>query len=175
METIVLGGGCFWCLEAAFKDLPGVSAAVSGYAGGTVPNPTYEQVCSGDTGHAEVVSVQFNPEKVQLSTILQRFFNLHDPTQVNGQGEDIGTQYRSCIFYTNPAQLEAINKALELKAESVKGATIVTQVQQIDKFFEAEAYHQNYYKLNRDKNPYCARVIKPKLDRLEAKERKIES
>jgi peptide-methionine (S)-S-oxide reductase len=163
MSRITLGAGCFWCVEAAFKSLAGVSSVVSGYSGGSSSNPTYKQVCGGDTGHAEVVQVTFEPSA--LHQVLELFWKVHDPTQLNRQGNDIGTQYRSVIFYHDEEQRVAAYKSKEL-AQTQFQEPIVTLIEPFDKFFPAEDYHQDYYALNKDKNPYCARVIRPKLIKL---------
>jgi peptide-methionine (S)-S-oxide reductase len=160
-ETIVLGGGCFWCTEAAYELMPGVKSAVSGYAGGTVPNPTYEQVCSRDTGHAEVSRIEFDPSEVSLEAILDFFWKIHDPTTLNRQGNDEGPQYRSTIMYSSEAQKLAAEKS-KAKAQEEYSRPIVTEIVPLKTFYVAEEYHQDYYK----KNPYasyCQYVIKPKV------------
>jgi methionine-S-sulfoxide reductase len=165
IETIVLGGGCFWCIEAVYKRKAGVAGATSGYAGGSAPNPTYEQVCGGDTGHAEVVKVDFDRNAVSLQEILRLFFKAHDPTTVNRQGHDIGSQYRSAIYYTDEAQAPVIEQVIEDVQGSYK-QPIVTEVKPLDHFYEAEAYHQDYF----DTNPsagYCRAVIAPKISKLD--------
>ncbi len=158
-----LGGGCFWCLEPVFDDLRGVISVESGYAGGTVPNPTYEQVCSGRTGHAEVVQVNFDPAQISYQDILRIFFSIHDPTTLNRQGNDVGTQYRSVIFYHSPEQKQAAEEIMAaLRAEGVWGKPIVTQLVPYDVFYPAEDYHQEYFA----RNPgamYCNYVIAPKV------------
>ncbi|HEU5078118.1 MAG TPA: peptide-methionine (S)-S-oxide reductase MsrA [Opitutaceae bacterium] len=164
-ETIVLGGGCFWCTEAAYHLMPGVKSVVSGYAGGSVANPTYEQVCSHDTGHAEVVKVEFDPQEVSLDQVLDFFWTIHDPTTLNRQGNDEGPQYRSTIMYANDAQKDAAEKS-KAKAQAKFSDPIVTEIVPLKTFYAAEAYHQNYYK----KNPYagyCQYVIKPKIKKAE--------
>jgi peptide-methionine (S)-S-oxide reductase len=162
-EKATLGGGCFWCLEAVYVELEGVKQVVSGYAGGTVPNPTYRAVCSGATGHAEVVQVTFDPSQVTYKEILQVFFTIHDPTTLNRQGADVGTQYRSAIFYHNPQQKETAEAMIaELEQAGVWSDPIVTQVEPLDVFYAAEDYHQDYYKYN-SQQPYCQVVITPKL------------
>ncbi|WP_043589521.1 peptide-methionine (S)-S-oxide reductase MsrA [Geminisphaera colitermitum] len=165
-ETIVLGGGCFWCTEAAYQLVPGVKSVTSGYAGGHPrwQNPTYEQVCSGTTGHAEVVKVEFDPAVVTLDRVLDLFWHIHDPTTLNRQGADVGTQYRSVIFYATPAQKTAAEASLA-RANPEWGGKIVTEITALDVFYPAEAYHQNYYK-NNPQAGYCRAVIKPKLDTL---------
>lgn len=158
-----LGGGCFWCLEAVYQELDGVSGLVSGYAGGHVPNPSYEAVCSGTTGHAEVVQLTFDPSRVSYREILEVFFAIHDPTTPDAQGNDYGPQYRSAIF-THDAEQERLAKSLvtELTAEKVFNAPIVTEIKPLDRFYAAEPYHQDYYRQHR-MQPYCAFVISPKL------------
>lgn len=162
-ETLTLGGGCFWCLEAVFNELKGVSRVESGYAGGRVPKPTYTQVSEGDTGHAEVVQVTFDPNVVSRETILRAFFTIHDPTTLNRQGNDVGEQYRSVAFYTSADQKAAIEKAIRDTAASHEwNGTIVTQVVPLAKFYKAEDYHQEYFKLH-GSQPYCQLVIAPKV------------
>jgi peptide-methionine (S)-S-oxide reductase len=162
-ETLTLGGGCFWCLEAVFTELKGVTRVESGYAGGEVPNPTYEQVSNGDTGHAEVVQITFDPQVVSRDVVLQAFFTIHDPTTLNRQGSDAGTQYRSIAFYRTPEQKAAIEKAIKQSADSHEwNGTIVTQVQPFTHFYKAENYHQEYFKLH-GSQPYCQLVVAPKV------------
>ncbi|MHA1482933.1 MAG: peptide-methionine (S)-S-oxide reductase MsrA [Candidatus Heimdallarchaeaceae archaeon] len=165
-ETITLGGGCFWCIEAIYQELNGVIEVVSGYSGGKVKNPSYEQVCSGKTGHAEVIQITFNPQIITFKKILEVFFSTHDPTTMNRQGNDVGTQYRSVIFYHTPEQnqitLEVIKELDD--AESLK-EPIVTEVAPFREFYEAENYHQDYFKLNASQ-PYCKINIQPKIDKL---------
>ena len=162
-ETLTLGGGCFWCLEAVFTELKGVSRVESGYAGGHVPNPTYTQVSEGNTGHAEVVQITFDPTVVSRDTILRAFFTIHDPTTLNRQGNDVGEQYRSIAFYTSGDQKAAIEKAIQAAAASHEwNGTIVTQVVPLKKFYKAEDYHQEYFKLH-GSQPYCQLVIAPKV------------
>ena len=164
-EVITLGAGCFWCTEAVFQQLTGVVSVTSGYMGGTVKNPTYEQVCSGETGHAEVSQIVFDPAKTSLKKILEVFWHAHDPTQLNRQGNDTGTQYRSAIFYNTDEQRKI---AEESKAEASKlfEDTIVTEITKAGDFYPAENYHQDYYQLNKGRNPYCSMVIAPKLRKL---------
>jgi peptide-methionine (S)-S-oxide reductase len=163
METATLGGGCFWCLEAVFDELQGVQGVKSGYSGGSVPNPSYQQVCSGRTGHAEVVQISFNPQEISFRDILQVFFTFHDPTTLNRQGADVGTQYRSVIFYHNPEQkMTAEQLVQELESENVWPVRIVTQIAPFEAFYVAEDYHQEYYRLN-GQQPYCQIVIAPKM------------
>jgi len=162
-ETLTLGGGCFWCLEAVFTELKGVSKVESGYAGGHVANPTYEQVSDGGTGHAEVVQITFDPDVVSRDTILRAFFTIHDPTTLNRQGNDVGEQYRSIAFYTNAEQKAAIEQAIQGAAASHEwNGRIVTQVVPLTKFYKAEDYHQDYFKLH-GSQPYCQLVIAPKV------------
>ena len=162
-QTIVFGGGCFWCTEAVFQDLMGVTGVMSGYAGGNVTNPTYEQICSGKTGHAEVIKIDYDPKRIKFHDLLTVFFATHDPTTMNRQGADVGTQYRSVIFYSTEAQkqeAEAFIKEL--------GEGIVTQLEPLNNFYPAEEYHRNYYK-NNSSAPYCQMVINPKLQKVQEK------
>ena len=169
LEIATLGGGCFWCLEAVFQEVPGVERLVSGYAGGPVPNPTYEQVCSGITGHAEVVQVHFDPERLPYRRLLEIFFAIHDPTTPNRQGADTGTQYRSIILTHSPEQAATAEAVVrELTAEGLFDDPIVTQIEPLDTFYPAEGYHQNYYRDN-PFQPYCRAVISPKLAKYRAK------
>jgi peptide-methionine (S)-S-oxide reductase len=162
-ESATLGGGCFWCLEAVYNELRGVERVISGYAGGTVAFPTYEQVCSGRTGHAEVVQVDFDPNVISYREILEVFFTIHDPTTRDRQGADVGTQYRSAIFFHSPEQQATAQAVIdETNAAGIWRAPIVTQVEPLDRFYPAEAYHQNYYELNQYQ-PYCQIVIAPKV------------
>jgi len=169
METAVLGGGCFWCVEAVFERIPGVTSVVSGYAGGTLPHPTYEQVCSGTTGHAEVVQITFDPALVTYEHLLDIFWKAHDPTTMNRQGADHGTQYRSIILYQNDHQRAIAEKSKA--AEQASGAyddPIVTEIVKLQAFYPAEDYHQDYFAKNPNA-PYCSIVIKPKLKKVPAK------
>ena len=162
-EMATLGGGCFWCLEAVFDDLRGVESVESGYAGGDTEDPTYREVCSGNTGHAEVVRVTFDPREVSYKEILEVFFTIHDPTTLNRQGADVGTQYRSVIFYHTPEQREAAERTIaELDAAKIWDAPIVTKVVPLEKFYEAEDYHQEYFRRNPDQG-YCRMVVAPKV------------
>jgi peptide-methionine (S)-S-oxide reductase len=162
-ELATLGGGCFWCLEAVYKELRGVGRVVSGYAGGHVPDPTYTQVCAGTTGHAEVVQVTFDPAAVSYRELLEVFFTIHDPTTLNRQGADVGTQYRSAVFYHSPAQRETAEQVIaELTAEGVWDAPIVTEVVPLETFYLAEDYHQDYFERN-PFQPYCRAVVAPKV------------
>lgn len=160
-ETIYLGGGCFWCTEAVFSEIRGVKKVEPGYSGGDLPNPTYEQVCTGKTGHAEVVKVTFDQELISLEDILEVFFATHDPTSLNRQGNDIGTQYRSIILYTNDKQLSIIEKVKE-RVQSKLSKKIVTEVAPFKAFYPAEDYHKNYFRKNPNQ-PYCRFVIAPKV------------
>jgi peptide-methionine (S)-S-oxide reductase len=164
-QRITFGGGCFWCIEAVFQRLKGVKSVASGYAGGQVDNPTYKQVCEGDTGHAEVVQLEFDPSQVSFDTLLHVFWAAHDPTTLNRQGPDRGTQYRSVIFYENDEQKAAAEKS-KVAAQPEFKDPIVTQIAPLTKFYKAEDYHQNYFNQNADRNPYCAVVIRPKLQKL---------
>ena len=167
-ESIVFGGGCFWCTEAVFQNLKGVISVMPGYAGGTMANPTYEAVCSGTTGHAEVTKVEYDPTKISFRDLLTVFFATHDPSTLNRQGNDVGTQYRSAIFYTTEQQKEASAAFIkELDAEA-GGSPIVTEVKPLDMFYEAEAYHRNYYQNNPEK-AYCQVIINPKLEKVQKK------
>lgn len=164
-DTATFGGGCFWCIEAIFEQVKGVKEAVSGYAGGTSKNPTYEQVCSGNTGHAEVVRVVFDPEVISYKELLLIFFSSHDPTTLNRQGADAGTQYRSVIFYHNSLQKTAADNMIKiLTDQKVYENSIVTKVLPVPDFYPAEKYHQQYYE-NNTTQPYCRVVINPKLDK----------
>lgn len=163
MEIATLGGGCFWCLEAVFDELRGVDEVVSGYAGGRVANPNYRQVCNGDTGHAEVVQITFDPAVVSFREILDVFFTIHDPTTLNRQGADVGTQYRSVIFYHTPAQRATAEQTIaELNAARLWDAPIVTEVAPLPVFYPAEDYHQEYFQHN-GSQPYCRAVVAPKV------------
>ena len=163
LQKATLGGGCFWCIESAFNTVEGVVKAVSGYAGGEKAAPTYEEVCQGTTGHAEVVQVTFDAESISYREILEIFFALHDPTQLNRQGHDVGTQYRSAIFYHDEKQ-EAEAKAIiqEIEDEKIWPDPVVTELVAINNYYEAEAYHQDYF-TNNPENRYCAMVVAPKL------------
>lgn len=166
-ETVVFGGGCFWCTEAVFKRLRGVKSVLPGYAGGVTDNPTYDEVSSGKTGHAESVKIEYDPKMVKYEDLLTVFFGSHDPTTVNRQGNHIGTQYRSVIFYTTPEQKErAENFIKEINNSNSFGAPVVTEIQPLAKFYEAENYHKDYFAKNPG-NPYCAVVINPKLEKVQ--------
>lgn len=162
-ETLTLGGGCFWCLEAVFDELKGVDRVVSGFAGGHVANPSYEQVSDGNTGHAEVVQITFDPKVISRDVVLRAFFTIHDPTTPNRQGNDVGSQYRSIAFYRDDAQKAAIQNAIKASADSHQwDGRILTEVVPFTVFYPAEDYHQNYYKLHGE-NPYCSLIIAPKV------------
>lgn len=166
-ETATFGTGCFWCSEAIFQQLKGVTKVTSGYSGGNVPNPTYEQVCTKNTGHAEVVQVIFDPTVITYDELLEVFWKTHDPTTLNRQGNDIGTQYRSVIFYHNESQKQKAEKYRDELGKSGAWANpIVTAIEPFKNFYAAENYHQDYYKLN-GKEPYCQYVIAPKLEKFE--------
>jgi peptide-methionine (S)-S-oxide reductase len=166
MEKATLAGGCFWCLEAAYQRIRGVSQVVSGYSGGTVPDPTYEQVCSGTTGHAEAVQLTFDPETVSYRDLLLAFFVIHDPTTLNRQGADVGTQYRSAIFYHSESQGQVATALMEeLGGRRLWPDPIVTELVPLEVFYEAEEYHRRYYERN-SQLPYCQFVIEPKLAKL---------
>jgi peptide-methionine (S)-S-oxide reductase len=166
-ETATLGGGCFWCTEAIFQMLPGVKSVTSGYAGGTTENPTYKQVCSGNTGHAEVIQIEYDPSVVSYEKLLETFWDAHDPTTLNRQGGDTGTQYRSIILYANEAQRLAAAKS---KAEAQKRfeKPIVTEIAPLKHFYKAEGYHQDFFRSNTG-HPYCQAVIRPKVEKMEHK------
>ena len=168
-QTATLAGGCFWCIEAVFERLRGVDAAVSGYMGGHTENPTYKDICNGDTGHAEVVQVTFDPEVISFRELLVVFFTLHDPTQRNRQGNDVGTQYRSAIFWHTPEQKAEAEAAIaELTASRHFGAPIVTEITEATTFYPAEDYHQRYFEQN-PHQPYCQFVVAPKVAKAEGK------
>ncbi|MFQ5931036.1 MAG: peptide-methionine (S)-S-oxide reductase MsrA [Nitrospiraceae bacterium] len=165
LEKATFGAGCFWCVEAVFERLEGVQSVVAGYAGGSKPNPIYEEVCSGTTGHAEVTQITFNPSKISLEQLLDVFWEAHDPTTLNQQGADVGTQYRSVIFYHDEKQKKAAETSKVEAAKKFRN-TIVTEIQPLTHFYEAENYHQDYFQNNPNAR-YCAVVIKPKLDKLD--------
>jgi peptide-methionine (S)-S-oxide reductase len=168
-EIITLGGGCFWCLEAVYRETDGVESAVSGYMGGPSPNPTYKQVCSGTSGHVEVVQVTFDPDAITCRDILEIFFVIHDPTSLNSQGNDHGPQYRSVIFYHSPEQkAEAESIIGELSAANAYGRPIVTAIEPASAFYRAEEYHQDYF-ANNPYQPYCSYVVAPKVQKFRAK------
>jgi peptide-methionine (S)-S-oxide reductase len=164
METATFGAGCFWCIEAVFERLDGVVAVMPGYAGGTAENPTYEQVCTGTTGHAEVAQITFDPKKISYERLLETFWQAHDPTTLNRQGADVGTQYRSVIFVHSPAQRAAAERS-KTEAQKVFDSPIVTEIQDLGTFYPAEDYHRAYFR-NHPDAPYCRFVIQPKLKKL---------
>lgn len=166
-EVIVLGGGCFWCTEAVFKMMRGVTSVLPGYSGGTTENPTYKDICNGDTGHAEVVQIEYDPSLVSVQDILTVFFGSHDPTTLNRQGADVGTQYRSVIFYTNDEQKDIALKIIqEINDSSKNGDSVTTEVLPLPKFYVAESYHQDYFAMNKEAT-YCQLVINPKLEKVQ--------
>jgi peptide-methionine (S)-S-oxide reductase len=174
-ETATVAGGCFWCVEAAFKELDGIVEVTSGYAGGHVDDPTYNAVCSGDTGHAEVVQVEYDPTVLSYEDVLEVFFTIHDPTQLNRQGPDVGSQYRSAVFYHDDDQREILEAYVEaLDEEGGYDDPVVTEVEPLDRFWEAEEYHQDYF----EKNPndaYCSMHAQPKIEKVREKfEAKVE-
>lgn len=164
-QVAVLAGGCFWCTEAVFLDVIGVNRVESGYTGGTTPDPTYKQVCSGDTGHAEAIRVSFDPDVISYDELLDIFFAIHDPTQLNRQGNDIGTQYRSAIFPQDEAQREAAEAAIA-RANEQNDGKIVTSIEPLGEWYPAEDYHQDYWAGEGQRNPYCIASIPPKLQKL---------
>jgi peptide-methionine (S)-S-oxide reductase len=164
-ETITVAAGCFWCIEGAYRRIDGVISATSGYIGGTKANPTYDDVCTGTTGHAEAVEIVYDPKKITTEKILSWFWDLHDPTTLNRQGADEGTQYRSAIFYHNDEQ-KKIAEASKKAAQANFSTPIVTEITKAGTFYPAENYHQDYYTQNKSKNPYCRVVIEPKLKKL---------
>ena len=164
-EYATLAGGCFWCTEAVFKDVIGVESVESGYIGGSVPNPTYRQVCNGDTGHAEAIRVGFDPAQLSYADLLAIFFATHDPTQLNRQGNDVGTQYRSAIFPASPEQEQEARAAIE-RAQADQSKPIVTTIEPMSEWYSAEDYHQDYWETSGRSNPYCMAVIPPKLQKL---------
>ena len=169
LETATLGAGCFWCVEAVFDDLRGVESVESGYSGGHTENPTYREVCSETTGHAEVVNVNFNPQEISFKEVLQVFFAVHDPTTLNRQGNDVGSSYRSAIFYHDENQKRIAEEVIkEVTAEGVYDKPIVTEVTKFDKFYIAENYHQEYF-ANNPNQPYCAAVVAPKVTKFRQK------
>jgi peptide-methionine (S)-S-oxide reductase len=168
-ETITLGAGCFWCTEAVYQQIPGVVSVKPGYMGGKTKNPTYEQVCTGQTGHNEVAQLVYNPAKVTLERILEVFWVAHDPTTLNRQGADVGTQYRSGIYYHTDDQRKIAEKS-KAEAAAKFEDPIVTEIMKADVFYVAESYHHDYYRRNKDKNSYCQAVIKPKLRKLKLAE-----
>lgn len=167
VEVATLGGGCFWCMEAVFQELKGVLKVESGFSGGHVANPTYREVCSGLTGHAEVAEITFDPAVISYKEVLEVFFTVHDPTTLNRQGADAGTQYRSAIFYHSEAQRQTAEE-VKKEAQEIWGSPIVTEITPFDAFYKAENYHQNYYQDNPDQ-PYCTVVIAPKVKKFREK------
>lgn len=167
MEKFVLAGGCFWCLDSAYVQFKGVTDVTCGYTGGIVPNPTYEQVCDGNTQHAEVVSIEFDPAVITQEQILDIFFTVHDPTQLNRQGNDIGTQYRSAMYYSTSEQKEMFLQAIE-RAKAIWGDGIVTEVTELSEFYEAEEYHQDFFAKNPNQG-YCVAVVAPKVSKVRSK------
>lgn len=166
LEKATFGGGCFWCVEAVFDQLLGVKKVVSGYAGGHTKNPTYKEVCSGETGHAEVIQVEFDPELISFDELLEVFWTVHDPTQLNRQGNDVGTQYRSIILYENDHQKLIADRSIkEFEASKMYIGNFTTQLVPLEVFYPAEDYHQNYYENDGGQNPYCSLVIAPKIDK----------
>ena len=168
MALTTLGGGCFWCIEAVFLETKGVEKIISGYAGGSTENPTYKEVCAGTTGHAEVVQLEFDESLIDFKTILEIFFTVHNPTTLNRQGNDVGTQYRSVIFYHDNDQKKIAEKVMKEVATQIWDKAIVTELSYLTKFYAAEDYHQNYYELN-PSNPYCSFVITPKIQKFRQK------
>ncbi len=168
-ETATLAGGCFWCLEAVYDQLKGVQDVVSGYAGGRRPNPTYEQVCSGATGHAEVVQVRFDPSVVSFRELLEIFFTIHDPTTLNRQGGDVGTQYRSAIFYHSPEQKAIAEEVIsDFSEQKLWNSPVVTEITALPEFYPAEGYHQEYFERNPNQG-YCQAVVAPKVAKFRSK------
>ncbi|HWQ92822.1 MAG TPA: peptide-methionine (S)-S-oxide reductase MsrA [Clostridia bacterium] len=163
-ETATFGGGCFWCTEALFQMLPGVKSVTSGYAGGQKENPTYKEVCAGTTGHAEVIQVEFDPQVVSYDKLLETFWEAHDPTTLNRQGADTGTQYRSIILYSNDTQKQAAEKS-KITAQKQFSDPIVTEIVPLTRFYKAEGYHQDYYNTNPDAG-YCRVIIRPKVEKM---------
>lgn len=165
-ETATFGTGCFWCTEAIFKELEGVVSVMPGYSGGHTVNPTYKEVCSGESGHAECTQIVYDPSKISYDELLEVFFKVHDPTSLNRQGNDVGIQYRSVIFYHNDEQKTLAEKyKTELDQSGAYDKPIVTQIAPMEKFYAAENYHHDYYEYNKDKNPYCAVIVRPKLEK----------
>ena len=166
MHEIILGGGCFWCLEAAFQLLNGVESVQSGYAGGTKETATYKEVCSGQTNHAEVVKIIYDPEIISLDDLLRVFWQIHNPTTLNKQGNDVGPQYRSIIFYADDKEREIIELSIEKEAKPLWGSNIVTFMEKSQEFYPAEGEHNNYFQKVGDRNPYCTYVVKPKVTKV---------
>lgn len=167
-DTATFATGCFWCTEAIFEELNGVLKVTSGYSGGAIENPTYKEVCTGETGHAECVQIVYEPNKISYDELLEVFFEVHDPTSLNRQGADVGTQYRSAIFYHNNEQKQkAEYYKNELDKSGAYDKKIVTEISAFTKFYPAEDYHQEYYENNKNSNPYCSVVIRPKLEKFQ--------
>ncbi len=166
LQTAIFGGGCFWCTEAVYQQFKGVTSVMPGYSGGEKPNPTYQDICSGRTGHAEVAKIEYDPAVISYRDLLTVFFAVHDPTTLNRQGNDVGTQYRSVIFTTSDEQKREAEQFI--KEIDEPGSKVVTEVKPLEKFYEAEDYHRNYYQNNKDQ-PYCQMVISPKLEKLKDK------
>jgi len=167
MEKFVLAGGCFWCLDSAYVQFKGISDVTCGYTGGITPNPSYEQVCDGNTQHAEVVSIEFDPAVISADEVLDIFFTVHDPTQLNRQGNDIGTQYRSAMFYQSPEQKDLFLSAAE-RAKEIWGEGIVTEISELGDFYKAEEYHQDFFAKNPNQG-YCVAVVAPKVAKVRSK------
>ncbi|CAM2892048.1 peptide-methionine (S)-S-oxide reductase MsrA [Flavobacterium frigoris] len=166
IEVATFAGGCFWCTEAVFLELEGVNSVISGYIGGKTIDPTYKEICGGETGHAEAIEITFDPEKISFGALLEIFFATHDPTTINRQGNDVGTQYRSEIFYHNEEQKKTAEDYIDLMTtEDTFGKRIVTKISPASKFYEAEEYHQNYYNDNKNQG-YCSYIITPKIEKL---------
>ena len=166
VQKATFGGGCFWCVEAVFDQLIGVKSVKSGYAGGHTQNPNYKEVCEGTTGHAEVVQIEFDSSQISFEELLEVFWTVHDPTQLNRQGNDVGTQYRSIILYENEDQKKVAQQSIQnFEASDLYEGNFTTQLVPLEKFYEAEDYHQNYYEKDRGQNPYCSLVIAPKIDK----------
>jgi peptide-methionine (S)-S-oxide reductase len=167
-DTATFATGCFWCTEAIFEELNGVLSVTSGYSGGTISNPTYKEVCTGETGHAECVQIVYEPNKITYDELLEVFFEVHDPTSLNRQGADVGTQYRSAVFYHNNEQKQKVEYYKdELNKSGAYDKPIVTEIASFSKFYPAEGYHQEYYENNKNSNPYCSVVIRPKLEKFQ--------
>ena len=166
-ETAILGGGCFWCVEAVYERMPGIISVTSGYAGGQTDNPTYEDICTGKTGHAEVVKIEYDPEKISYDKIIDLFWDAHDPTTLNRQGADVGTQYRSIILTQNDGQQRIAKESMD-RAQAKFKSPIVTEIVMLEKFYPAEDHHQDFYREN-PMHPYNMAVIRPKLEKLDAK------
>lgn len=169
LQIATLGGGCFWCVEAVYQEVEGIESVVSGYSGGTAETADYKMVCSGTTKHAEVIQLSFDPEKISFEEILEIFWSTHDPTTLNRQGNDVGPQYRSVIFYHDEQQKAAAEKSKAEVATQIWDNPIVTEISAFDKFYEAEAYHQDYYKTVGNRNPYCTFIISPKVNKFRQK------